>query len=77
MNNYDKFVDYVYGIVKLDCEDLDAIYKDHLINMIGVYGFNALHVNNLIESCGSVNGRELYVLCSPTKNNSRKLHSVL
>lgn len=75
MAKYEEFVDYVYGILKLDCEDLDAIYKDHIIHMIGVYGFNALHVKHLIESCGSVNGRELYVLCSPTKLDNSALQT--
>lgn len=63
MSYGEAFVDYMYDIIKLDCEDLDAIYKDHIIHMFGVYGFNALHVAGLIESCGSVNGRDLYVLC--------------
>ena len=63
MSTYEKFVDYVYDIVKLDCEGMDAIYGDHIIRMFGVYGFNALHTARLIESCGTVNGRQLYVLC--------------
>lgn len=57
------YVDMVYDIVKLDCESMDAIYKDYIIQMVGVYGFNALHENKLIESCGVMNGRYLYVLC--------------
>lgn len=69
MNHYEEFVNYIYGIIKLDCEDMDAIYKDHIIKMFGVYGFNALHVAKLIEGCGMVNGRELYVLCDkPNKD---------
>lgn len=60
---YEQFVEYIYGILKLDCEGMDAIYDDHIKQMFGVYGFNALLVNNLIESCGTVNGRRLYTLC--------------
>lgn len=63
MSTYNTFVKYVYDIVKLDCEGMDAIYGDHIKDMFGVYGLNALHVNRLIEGCGSVNGRQLYVLC--------------
>ena len=74
MNAYEPFVDYIYDILKLDCEGMDAIYGDHIIKMFGVYGFNALHVNRLIESCGSINGRTLYTLCP---KDSRKKHSVL
>lgn len=58
-----RYVDYVYDIVRLDSEGMDAIYKDYIIQMVGVYGFNALHEHKLIEGCGAVNGRYLYVLC--------------
>lgn len=72
MCSYETFANYVYNIVKLDCEGMDAIYKDHIINMFGVYGFNALCVFKLVESCGSVNERELYVLCEKGDKNERK-----
>lgn len=63
MKTYDAYVDYIYDIVRLDCEGMDSIYKDYIIQMVGVYGFNALHQGKLIESCGVVNERQLYVLC--------------
>lgn len=58
-----RYVDYVYDIVRLDCEDMDAIYKDYIVQMVGVYGFNALYEERLIEGCGVINGRYLYTLC--------------
>lgn len=58
-----RYVDYVYDIVKNDTEGMDAIYKDYIIHMVGVYGFNALYEHRLIEGCGVINVRELYVLC--------------
>lgn len=57
------YVDYVYDIVRLDCEGMDSIYKDYIIQMVGVYGLNALIEHKLVESCGVINGRRLYVLC--------------
>ena len=57
------YVDYVYDIVRLDCEGMDAIYKDYIIQMVGVYGFNALLQNKLIEGCGEIHGRQLFTLC--------------
>ena len=57
------YVDYVYDIVRLDCEGMDAIYKDYIIQMVGVYGFNELYHNKLIEGCGEINGRQLFTLC--------------
>ena len=59
----EEFANYIYDILKLDCEGMNAIYGDHIKQMFGVYGFNALLVNNLIESCGTVNGCKLYTLC--------------
>lgn len=54
--------DYLYKIVKDNTEGLNAIYKDYIINLIGEAGFFALKMNKLIESCGSINDRELYML---------------
>lgn len=63
------YVDYVYDIVRLDCEGMDAIYKDYIIQMVGVYGFNALYHNKLIEGCGEINGRQLFTLCEKKTNH--------
>lgn len=60
--NTQEYAKYVYDIVRLDCEGMDAIYKDYIIQMVGVYGFNALYQNKLIEGCGVVNGRQLFTL---------------
>ena len=46
-----EYVDYVYEIVKSDTEGMDAIYKDYIIQMVGVYGFNALYEARLLERC--------------------------
>lgn len=61
---FDKtYVDHVYQIMKHESYDLDAIYKDYIIYNVGVFGFNALYEYKLIESCGVINGRQLYALC--------------
>nr|DAJ97405.1 MAG TPA: hypothetical protein [Herelleviridae sp.] len=63
MQNYLRtYVDYVYEIVRLDTVEMDSIYKDYIIQMVGVYGLNALLEARLLESCGVINGRQLYVL---------------
>lgn len=67
------YVDYVYEIVKNETKGLDAVYRDAIIHLVGLYGFNALYEARLLEGCGSVNLRELYVLVdrkdvSPDKN---------
>ena len=58
-----RYVDYVYDIVRLDCLEMDAIYSDYIKQMVGVYGLNSLIEHKLIESCGVINGRQLYTLC--------------
>ena len=53
----------VYLMVMEEFADLDAIYEDALIHLVGVRGIEALKENKLLESCGVVNGRQLYTLC--------------
>lgn len=57
------FVSLVYDIVKMETDGMDAVYKDYIIQQVGVFGLNALLEHKLIEGCGVVNGRQLYVLC--------------
>lgn len=61
------FVDLVYDTVKLESEGLDSIYRDYIINLVGVMGLNALIEYKLVEGCGIINGRKLYVLCDKTE----------
>jgi hypothetical protein len=56
-------VDQVYQTVKEVFNDLDAIYEDYLIYLVGFEGYYSLLENRLLESCGVVNGRKLYALC--------------
>lgn len=58
-----KYADYVYDIIAKECADLDSIYGDYICKLVGECGLNALVENNLIEGCGILNGRKLYVLC--------------
>lgn len=59
----ESYIKHVYNVVRLETMDMDAIYKDYILQLVGVFGFNALYSHRLIESCGTVNGRQLYVLC--------------
>lgn len=53
----------IYKHLKEHTEGLDAVYEDYIIQEVGLVGLEALKKNHLVESCGSVNGRPLYVLC--------------
>lgn len=56
-------VDQIYETVKEVFNDMDAIYEDYLIYLVGFEGFYILIENRLLETCGVVNGRQLYALC--------------
>lgn len=71
-----RYVDYVYDIVRLDCLEMDAIYADYIKQMVGVYGFNALLEHKLVESCGVINGRQLYVLCKRSDEHEEELSEI-
>ena len=58
-----EFVDKLYDILKEESEGFDAIYESHIKDVIGRRGLEVLIKNKLVESCGVVNGRRLYVLC--------------
>ena len=71
-----RYVDYVYDIVRLDCLEMDAIYADYIKQMVGVYGLNALIDHKLIESCGVINGRQLYTLCKRVEKPMKGLEEI-
>ena len=58
-----RYVDYVYDILKNESRNWDALYQSYILELIGVMGMQALIENKLIETCGVINGRQLYVLC--------------
>lgn len=41
---------------------MDAAYEDYLIYLVREEGFYILRKNKLLESCGSINGRNLYTI---------------
>ena len=55
---------------------MDAIYKDYIIQMVGIYGFNALISERLIEGCGHVHERALYTLCDKHKPSEEELTEI-
>lgn len=57
-----RYVDYVYNMVSTECQGMDSIYADYIIRLVGVYGLNALIAYQLVETCGVVNGRQLFTL---------------
>lgn len=61
------YADYVYEIVKLEFAKIDALYEDYIIHLIGTIGLKILLKNKCLETCGVVNGRQLYALCSKDK----------
>lgn len=58
-----SYADHVYAIVKKEAEGLDSIYEDYIMHLVGIIGLNALIEAKLLETCGVICGRPLYVLC--------------
>ena len=56
------YVDYVYEIVKAEMEFFEALYEDYIINLVGHAGLTELRSHKLLEACGAIAGRQLYVL---------------
>lgn len=56
------YADYIYNFVKEECGDLDSLYEDYIISLVGILGLKSLKENKHIETCGVINGRQLYVL---------------
>lgn len=63
------YVDYVYNFVERDCKSMDSIYEDYILHLVGISGLTVLLTNKLLETCGVVNGRQLYVLCKKGGDN--------
>ena len=57
-----RYVDYIYEIVSAECESLDAIYEGFIVHLVGYSGLEELKKHKLVETCGVVNGKQLYAL---------------
>lgn len=66
MKFQDQYVYYIYHLLKSYTSHVDAIYEDHVIDLIGVHGLIALKNYDLLEPCGSIDNRTLVTLLEPT-----------
>lgn len=60
----ESFALHVRDIIKLETKNLDAVYEDYIVHMVGTVGLFALKDYGLVEACGMVGGRQLYALVS-------------
>lgn len=54
--------EFYYNALKKECEKLDAVYEDYILELIGIAGLRILRKNGFLEPCGMIHGRQLYVL---------------
>lgn len=59
-----EYVDYVYNIISTECEGMDSVYGDYIVRCVGVEGLDALLEHRLLETCGVINGRQLFTIFS-------------
>lgn len=57
------YLDWCYLILKSDMDGMDAVYEEHIVNLLGLAGLTELRSNGLLEPCGVLHGRQLYALC--------------
>lgn len=55
-------LDYIYNVVRRGSDGIDAIYEEYIIDLVGLDGITMLIENKLLETCGVINGRQLYTL---------------
>lgn len=67
--SYDSMIyKVIYDLVKHETAGLDSVYEDYLVAIVGWAGVAALLQAGLLESCGVINGRRLFVLCDWPKS---------
>ena len=57
-----EYIDVIYHAVKNEFKGFDAIYEDAIKELVGTYGLSVLQDSGVLETCGVVNGRQLYTL---------------
>lgn len=57
-----NYIKYIYLTLRAETFNLDSVYEDYIIQLVGTTGLEELKKANLIESCGVVNGRQLYTV---------------
>lgn len=55
-------LDEIYDTIKTECKGLCRIYEGCILELVGLRGLNMLKANNLLEDCGVIKGRQMYVL---------------
>lgn len=63
MSNHPSYIRQLYKI--LEKEELESMYEDYIVHLIGMTGLNALLEERLLETCGVINGKQSYVLWKP------------
>lgn len=56
----DSYIGVVHRIMLVEAENIDAVYEDYILKLVGSYGLQVLLDCGLIESCGSIDCKRLY-----------------
>ncbi len=58
-----SYIDHIYEVIVRESDGLDALYENYIVHLVGYSGLNDLKQYKLIETCGVVNGMQLYTIC--------------
>ena len=56
----DSYIAHIHCIMLIESADLDAVYEDYILKLVGTFGLKDLKACGLIEPCGRVNGKQMY-----------------
>lgn len=57
-----QYLNDVCKKLQSETQGFDAIYEDYILSVVGEEGFDLLRYEGYLNTCGSVNGRNLYTL---------------
>ena len=53
---------YCYNVVKDILGDMEVIYSENILRLIGAHGLYLLYINRLIEPCGTTDNKQVFKL---------------
>lgn len=56
----DSYISHIHCVLLIEVPDLDAVYEDYILKLVGRFGLKDLKACGLIEPTDVVNGKQMY-----------------